>query len=631
MLLYVSILILVVLTLCLFAALYVKLYNPHLISDVAYLTDMTRLALKLSRCEAVKPVPYTIVDEIEKHALKTPDKIFLIHEERRYTYKDVNVIANKIANTARRCGFKYGDKVALLFGNEPALIWTMIGFAKLGVTCALLNFNLRSKSLLHCLDVSEANVLVVGSGTNQAASLKEILPDLATRKITIWQQDAAGSFPDIVRALSKVDIPMDEAEDELNLPRQVRIGLKFRDPFVYVYTSGTTGMPKASRLSHKKMMGGGHMLRKCGVTNQDVFYITLPLYHVSALFIGLSNATTAGATVLLRSKFSTSAFWEDCVKNDVTVIFYIGELFRYLLGRPESPKESDNRVRLAVGNGLGPDIWEEVQNRFKINRIVEMYGATEANFGIMNTDNKIGSVGRWSPLLAKLCPIELIKYDYETAQPYRDERGRCLRVKPGEVGLLVCPVSKLFPMEGYVGKKDLTEKKMLRNAFQEGDVYFNSGDLLVQDTEYYLYFKDRLGDTFRWKGENVATTEVSQTLCEMMSILESNVYGVPVPGNYGKAGMVSIISKPDCTFDPKAFYKHVSEKLPNYAWPRFLRFPDTLEHTSTFKQTKLTLVQEGFDPTLVKDPLFVLDQKAENYIQLDSELYAKIQREELRL
>nr|XP_054768787.1 long-chain fatty acid transport protein 6-like [Lytechinus pictus] len=598
--------------------LVIWLHFPTTFTDVHFILTQLRRQRILAKYSKM-PIPYTIADKFEEHATKSPAKTMLIFEGKSYTYDDINRRANRIAKIAQRMGLKRGDKVAFFIGNEPAFIWTLLGFCKLGVTCALLNVNLRSKSLLHCLQISEANTLVTVAGKSTEQALDEVMSDLKERQISVWHLEP--EFP----------VPEERSEDDLNPTRDVRNGLNIRDSLAYIYTSGTTGLPKASRLSHYKMLAGGFMLETFKMNNDDVMYLTLPLYHVSALFIGLSNIINAGATCVLRRKFSASNFWSDCRKNDVTMFMYIGELFRYLVAQPKNDLDAVNKVRLAIGNGLGADIWEEICNRFRIERIVELYGATEANFGLMNLDNTVGSVGRWPPILQAVCKIELIQCDYETSQPIRDDKGRCIPVGPGETGLLVCPVNRIFPLDGYVGCKSLMEKKLIRDVRKEGDVFFNTGDLLIRDKNYNLYFKDRIGDTFRWKGENVATTEVSQTLNELPEIMESSVYGVNVPGHYGKAGMAALSLNPGSDFSPAVTYKHVTSLLPNYACPRFIRIMKQLEHTATFKQKKTGLVQDGFDPTVVPEPIFVFDQTLETYVLLDKEVHENILNGNMRL
>ncbi|KAM9113486.1 long-chain fatty acid transport protein 5 isoform 2-T2 [Pangshura tecta] len=233
--------------------------------------------------------------------------------------------------------------------------------------------------------------------------------------------------------------------------------------------------------------------------------------------------------------------------------------------------------------------------------------------------------------LEMLSPFELIRYNVERDEPMRDERGFCIRVPPGEVGLLVVKITKSTPFNGYAGDRQKTEKKILRDVVKKGDLYFNSGDLLILDREGFIYFQDRVGDTFRWKGENVATTEVETTLVAVQFIQEVNVYGVPVPGHEGKIGMAAIRLKEGMVFDGEKLYTHAKDFLPNYAIPRFVRLQDALEVTGTFKQCKGQLVKEGFNPALIKDPLFFLDESEKRFVPMSPQIYSSILDMKLKL
>nr|KAF6388878.1 solute carrier family 27 member 2 [Myotis myotis] len=367
------------------------------------------------------------------------------------------------------------------------------------------------------------------------------------------------------------------------------------------------------------------------VSKDDIIYTTLPLYHSAALMIGLHGCIVAGATLVLRNKFSASQFWDDCRKYNVTVIQYIGELLRYLCNSPQKPNDRDHKVRVALGNGLRGDVWREFIKRFGSIHIYEFYASTEGNIGFVNYTGKAGAVGRANFLQRKVVSYELIKYDVEKDEPVRDENGYCIKVPKGEVGLLVCRITGLTPFSGYAGGKSQTEKKKLRDVFKKGDVYFNSGDLLMIDRDNFVYFHDRVGDTFRWKGENVATTEVADTLGLVDFVQEANVYGVPVPGHEGRIGMASIKMKEGHEFDGKKLFKHIADYLPSYARPRFLRIQDTIEITGTFKHRKVTLVEEGFNPAVIKDALYFLDDKAAMYVPMTEDIYNAIRAETLKL
>ncbi|NXW61115.1 S27A2 synthetase, partial [Eurystomus gularis] len=359
----------------------------------------------------------------------------------------------------------------------------------------------------------------------------------------------------------------------------------------------------------QKLMMVANLGRLCGLQPDDVIYTTLPLYHSAGLLVGVGGCFEVGATCVLRSKFSASQFWDDCRRYDVTVIQYVGELMRYLCNTPKRPNDREHRVRMALGNGLRAEVWKEFLHRFGPISIWEFYGATEGNAGFINYTGKIGAVGRANAFLKCFASFELIKYNVENDEPVRDERGLCIPVRPGETGLLVIKITKNTPFHGYAGDSKKTEKKILRDVLVKGDTFFNSGDLLMVDHERFIYFQDRVGDTFRWKGENVATTEVEATLAMVDFIQEVNVYGVSVPGCEGRCGMAAIRLKAGATFDGDTFYTFTRTMLPSYAAPRFVRLQDALEITGTFKQCKSNLVKEGFDPNVIRDPLFFRDEQ----------------------
>ncbi|XP_078594297.1 long-chain fatty acid transport protein 2-like [Branchiostoma floridae x Branchiostoma japonicum] len=326
----------------------------------------------------------------------------------------------------------------------------------------------------------------------------------------------------------------------------------------------------------------------------------------------------------LARKFSATRFWDDCRRYKATIILYIGELLRYLCAQPKTPFDRNHKVRLAFGNGLRPDVWVKFRDRFGVGEIIEFYGATEGNLSFFNVTNKTGAVGMLTPLLKRFKGASFLKIDPETNEPVRNQNGRCIPVKPGEPGLLVGPVTNSTPFVGYQGDKKLTDKKILRNVFKEGDAFFNTGDLMMMDKDYYVYFIDRLGDTYRWKGENVATTDVAEVLHDIEGVQEANVYGVTVPGHDGRAGMAAIVVHPGHLPNMWDWYAHLSSRLPGYARPLFLRLTQHLTHTTTFKQTKAELIKEGFDPNVVTDRLYFRDDSKKTYVPLDSEVYTAI-------
>ncbi|XP_027461540.2 long-chain fatty acid transport protein 6 isoform X3 [Zalophus californianus] len=391
------------------------------------------------------------------------------------------------------------------------------------------------------------------------------------------------------------------------------------------------GLPKAAVISQLQALKGSAGLWAFGCTANDIIYITLPLYHSSGALLGIGGCIELGATCVLKKKFSASQFWNDCRKYNVTVFQYIGELCRYLCKQPKREGEKDHQVRLAVGNGVRSDVWREFLDRFGNIKMCELYGATEGNICFMNHTGKIGSVGRTNFFYKLLFTFDLVKYDFQKDEPIRNEQGWCLHVKKGEPGLLISRVNEKNPFFGYAGSKKHTEKKLLCDVFKKGDVYFNTGDLMVQDQDNFLYFWDRIGDTFRWKGENVATTEVADVIGMLDFIQETNAYGVTVRDYEGKAGMASIILKPNKSLDLEKVYEQVVTFLPAYACPRFLRIQEKMETTGTFKLQKFQLVEEGFNPLKISDPLYFMDNLKKSFVPLTKELYNQIMLGEVKL
>ncbi|KAJ8340397.1 hypothetical protein SKAU_G00350300 [Synaphobranchus kaupii] len=462
-----------------------------------------------------------------------------------------------------------------------------------------------------------AKVLIAAAELKDA--VEEVLPALREQNISVFILSEECNTVGIETLTDKIN----HASDEPLLP-DLRSNVTMDSPGVYIYTSGTTGLPKAAPVPQYRIWAASFFLASSGVTSKDVIYVNLPLYHSSGLLIGLTGAIERGITVVLKRKFSTSDFWEDCRKHNVTVMQYIGEIMRYLCNTPKTNNDQNHKVRLAVGNGIRSDVWREFVNRFGSINIKELYAATEGNMSIVNYVGKIGAVGRVNFYHKKVFPYALIKYDIERDEPVRDSRGLCVEVPKGETGLFVSKVTNLAPFIGYANNHQQTEKKRLRDVFQKGDLYFNSGDLLRIDQDNFIYFQDRVGDTFRWKGENVATTEVSDVLTMMDFIKEANVYGVHVPGHEGRIGMAAVMLREGTQFDCSSMCSHVVNYLPSYARPRFVRIQNSLRITGTFKQIKVKLVQEGFSPTLIQDPLYFLDQGQMRYILMTQDIYNSI-------
>ncbi|XP_030649994.1 very long-chain acyl-CoA synthetase-like [Chanos chanos] len=597
---------------------------PCLWHDFQYLRKFAAVRLQRLKFRQKKPF-YTILDCFLDRVRKHPEKPFIIFGNKSYSYLDVDRQSNKVANALRtHSSLTEGDTVTLFLGNEPCFAWIWLGLCKLGCAASVLNINIRAQSLLHCFFCCDSSVLIAAAELEEA--VKEVLPQLLERNVTVFLLKSQ-SGTEGLRSLSE---KIDRASDEPLSP-DLRSRVTMDSPGLFIFTSGTTGLPKASIFSQDKVWAGALFLCLAGVTSQDVIYIPLPLYHGSGLLLGLSGAIERGITVVLKRKFSVSQFWDDCRRDHVTVIIYIGEIMRYLCNTPKRDNDREHRVRIAVGNGIRADVWRSVLERFGDIKIVEFYGASDGNISFINYVGKIGAIGRVHYFHKMVLPYTLIKFDTIREEPVRDSNGRCIEVWKGETGLLVSKITKMAPFAGYAGNLEHTEKKKLRDVFQKGDLYFNSGDLLMIDHDNFIYFQDRVGDTFRWKGENVATTEVSDILKKMEFVEDVNVYGVKVPGYEGRVGMAAVTLRERREFNCTEAFTHVSSYLPAYARPRFIRIQTCLEITGTFKYIKTKLEKDGFNPAMIHDPLFVLEEKNNSYTPMTQMHYDSIISGKIRL
>uniref|UniRef100_A0A3P9NRN6 Very long-chain fatty acid transport protein n=1 Tax=Poecilia reticulata TaxID=8081 RepID=A0A3P9NRN6_POERE len=508
-------------------------------------------------------LPKIFAETVQRHG----DKTALIFEGtgERWTFRQLDEYSNRVANLLLDRGFKEGDVVALFMENRSQYVGLWLGMAKIGVEAALINFNLRLDALVHCVTISNAKAVVFGS----------------------------------------------ELSD---------------DRLFYIYTSGTTGMPKAAIVVHSRYYRMAALVYYgFRMTPDDVLYDCLPLYHSAGNIVGVGQCLIHGMTVVIRKKFSASRFWDDCVKYNCTIVQYIGEICRYLLNQPVRDSERQHRVRMALGNGLRQSIWEEFMKRYNIPQIAEFYGATECNCSLGNFGNEVGACGFNSQILPFIYPIRLVRVDEETMELIRGPDGVCIPCKPGEPGQLVGKIIQNDPLrrfDGYVNET-ATSKKIANSVFKKGDSAYLSGDVLIMDKYGHMYFKDRTGDTFRWKGENVSTTEVEGTLSRLLEMKDVVVYGVEIPGAEGKAGMAAI-ADPSQSTDLEKLFKDMEKVLPPYARPVFLRFLPEVNKTGTFKFQKTELRHDGFNPTVVSDKLFFLDSSRGRYVQLDEELYRSI-------
>jgi len=591
-------------------------------TEWTYLTGLVRILKRLrgARAQPDRTFSEIIQDLADKH----PNNIAFYFEDESISYEHYNARANQIARWAAKNNINKGDTVALLLPNSPDYLMTWLGIIRAGGAAALLNTNLRGKSLAHCMSVVDAKRVIVCRSLY--SSLRSALKYLG-KDMEIWVLDGAEKG---VRSLADELAPISGE----NLNPAEKVPLNIGDKALYIYTSGTTGLPKAASIPHIRMLTIMHGFSAAvNARPSDRIYVALPLYHSSGGILATGTVLTLGGSVILKDTFSASDFWDDCVKYKATLCQYIGELCRYLLMQPVEANDKAHSVRTACGNGLRPDIWNEFQTRFNLPQILEFYGSTEGNIILLNLDSKPGAIGRIPFWAEKKLNTKIVRFDVEQEKAVRGADGFCEICDAGEVGEIIARVSDdaknpTNRFDGYVDK-EATQKKMLHNAFEKGDMWFRSGDLMKRDEMGYFYFVDRVGDTYRWKGENVATSEVSEALSVFPGVLEANVYGVRVPGHDGRAGMAAVSLDGNCDFP--SLYQHIHKELPSYACPLFLRIVKQVDATSTFKQRKIDLVKQGFNPAKIKSPLYFDDEEQGTYAQLTPDLYEKIVSGDVRI
>lgn len=581
---------------------------------------------------------------LERLARKHPRRTAVVFEERRWTYAEFNSWANRIAHLLRSKGVVAGDSVAVLMENRPEVLACVAGIVKLGAIAGMLNHNQRGDVLTHSLKLTQARVVIVGDECLEALESTPEAPKSTSdstgarnragkgRDAEKPEKDGAASEPPMKFLWDGAGgAPFGYANlrtELVNAPSQnleETQAIAAKRAAFYIFTSGTTGLPKASVMSHyrwlKGMAGLGQMALR--LKSDDVFYCALPMYHNNALTVSWGAVLGAGCTLAIGRKFSATKFWDEIRRYGATSFCYIGEICRYLLNREPQPNDRDHKVRVICGNGLRPEIWEAFQQRFGIERIAEFYGASESNAAFVNGFGLSKTAG-FCPL-----PFAIVEFDPEAEEPVRDAEGFMQKVPRGGVGLLITEVSDKTPFDGYTDEK-ASAKKLFRDVFEKGDSWFNSGDLVRDQGFRHIAFVDRVGDTFRWKGENVATTEVEGALNRHPAVEQAVVYGVQVPGCDGRAGMASLTWKQG-DFDGAALAQLLRDNLPAYAVPLFIRLRPEQEITGTFKFRKVEVKQEGFDPGRVSEPLYALIDPAKGYEPITPELYARITRGDVRL
>ena len=551
---------------------------------------------------------------VEATAERYPERTAIIFEDDRISWRELNARANRYAASFRQLGLRRGDTVSLMMENRSAFIVMIVALNKLGVTVALLNTNLSGHPLAHCIEITGSRMCVCGEERLQAMADVRQEAALAGIEQYLFVADSG------TERCPEWAVDLDELaarEDSANPPQTGEVTLG--DTAMYIFTSGTTGLPKAAVLSNRRYLMTAALSYQAGLRCDvnDCIYLCLPLYHGTGMFLGVGAAFCTGATMFIRRKFSASNFLPEVRAHGVTCFIYIGELCRYLLHTPEQPDDFRNPLATMMGNGLRPDIWLQFKERFGISRVSEFYGSSEGNVGFLNLLNKDCTVG------ATTLPVALVQYDVDRDEILRDASGHCVKVASGEPGLLLGKITPQTQFEGYTSK-EATEKKILRNVFKQGDAWFNTGDLMrTIDVGFamgipHYQFVDRVGDTFRWKSENVSTNEVGEIINSHPQIRFCNVYGVEIPRADGRAGMAALaLADGVADLDLDSFSAHVNKFLPGYARPVFLRIQRELDTTGTFKLVKGELRKQAYDPDLVTDELFVMKPGSNKYVPLD--------------
>jgi fatty-acyl-CoA synthase len=552
---------------------------------------------------------------IREWAERSPERTAILWQDQVIDYGTLDGRINRLAHAAKSAGLVRGRPAAILMANSPDFYVTVFGLARLGIPSVLVHAQAKPAQRANALNALP--IQAIFTDADLLGAVQEIAGAIPDVPIFAPAKSDAASQRDIRPLLERA------STDEIPLPEDFRA----EEDFIYIFTSGTTGMPKALRYSHARWGNtGGSMIGGLDITSDDIFYCVLPLYHSAALCALSSAAFGAGACVALAPRFSVSNFWPEARRRKATLCWYIGEMCRYLLSAPPGENDGKHCFRAFVGSGLAVDVWVPFQQRFALPHIYEGCGASESTVGFCNLDERVGAVGRIP--FPEQSIVKLLRYDVESGLHIRGPDGRRTECAAGEVGELISkvfdvPGSMAGRFEGYVDPRE-SEKKVIRDVFEPGDAWFTSGDLLRRDEDDYFYFVDRIGDTFRWKGENVSTQEVSAAISPFPNVDMATCYGVHVPGQPGRACMAALQLSAAGTFDPQAFHAWVTERLPSFAAPLFVRLTGSLEVTATLKLRKIDLVRDGYSPARVADPLFVRDDRAQTYVPISKDALIRL-------
>ncbi|XP_063919296.1 long-chain fatty acid transport protein 4-like [Zophobas morio] len=611
-----TVLLVVPLVLFLFCSDYCKSAFQIFTRDLKFITNVLLFKIRFRSLEKKETVAKIFTSILSKHS----HNVAFYFEEQKWTFLDVEIYSNKIAHFFKKEGYSRNEIVALFLENRPEYGCIWLGLGKIGVVSALINTNLTGEVLLHSIKTAKVGGIIYSS------TLKNVIGIIAEKipNIKLYQLNDKIETCNLLRGAVDLTTKL-KTQSESSPTEDINNG-KLTDKLLLIYTSGTTGLPKATVLTNKRIIFvnvGASTFAK--LSSDDIVYTCLPFYHGSAA-AGITWCFLFGLSVVIKKKFSASNFWNDCVKYKCTVFQYVGEICRYILAAHNDTEfHVQHHVKKIMGNGLRPQIWEKFVRKFNIKQVFEVYGSIDGNTTIINTENKVGAVGffpRWASFIS---PVKLIKCDEETGAPIQGSDGFYQLCKTGEPGLLIGNIDFKNNMTGFFGYQDKTdtEKKLLRSVFRTGGVYFNSGDILVQDESGYFYFRDRTGDTFRWKGENVSTSEVEAVISNLLNLEDAVVYGVKVPFHEGRAGMVALIDRTQ-SFNVNNFYDNLNHYLPMYCIPLFVRVVRSVSLTGTFKLLKVDLQREGFDVGKIKDKMFVYDVNKKSFVDLNEKMYDDI-------
>ena len=563
----------------------------------------------------------SLAHTFEKTSQEFGSSDFIYFESEKWTYSETNEAANILANRLLNDGVGHSDRVVLFMENRPNYIISLLALNKIGAIGVLINTSLTGGPLIHCINSSDSIKCIFGDELRP--SLEDVLDEIniKNKQDIYWVND--NNENNCPQWASDLDSLLDKTKNS-NLTETNFVTAK--DTAFYIFTSGTTGVPKAALFPNTKIIAASTNITKAGyrLNHDDCMYNCLPLYHSTGLMLGLCACIHVGASTFIRRKFSASSFWKEAKQFNTTAFVYVGELCRYLSFQDPCDEEINNPISKMVGNGLRPDLWDCFRGRFNVDRICEIYGASEGNGMFMNLLNKNQTIGMTNVDLA------LLKYDVAEDKLETDDEDNYIEVAKHEPGLALVKIGPNAVYNGYTDKA-ASEEKVIHDVFEEGDRWFNTGDLIkTMDVGFSLgrkhyQFVDRVGDTFRWKSENVSTNEVAEILNTFHQVNMANVFGVKVPQSEGRAGMVAF----NCDlneFEWDGFYTFVSESLPSYAQPVFVRIIEELETTGTFKLKKNDLREEAYHLEKVKgDQIYIKKPGESSYTLLEEEYYKIIQ------